>query len=57
MAQVAVAWSLSNSIIAAPIVGTSRIESLAELVAASRMTLTKEEVDAINAPYLPRPLA
>ena len=48
---------MSNPIVAAPIVGTSRAESLAELVEASAMELTKEEVDAINKPYKPRPVA
>lgn len=56
MAQVAVAWQYSWDVVAAPIIGTSRVDSLKELVEASHMSLTKEEFEAINAHYKPRPV-
>ncbi|ORY72240.1 NADP-dependent oxidoreductase domain-containing protein [Leucosporidium creatinivorum] len=55
MAQVALAWSLSNPLVTAPIVGTTRVESLEELVQASHIVLTSEEIDSISSPYVPRP--
>ncbi|GAA6023687.1 hypothetical protein JCM10207_008749 [Rhodosporidiobolus poonsookiae] len=54
MAQVAVAWVLSNPTVTAPIVGSTRTEALRELAQATHLELTAEEVKAISEPYLPR---
>jgi aryl-alcohol dehydrogenase-like predicted oxidoreductase len=54
MAQVAVAYELSKSVIAAPIVGTTKLESLKELADAIHIKLTEEEVKAIEEPYVAR---
>jgi len=53
MAQVAVAWSLSNDVVTAPIVGTTSLKNLEELIAAVHITLTKEEIDYLSEPYKP----
>lgn len=54
MAQIALAWNLSHKNVTAPIVGTTQLYSLVELVQATHIVLTKEEIDSINAPYVPR---
>lgn len=53
MAQIAIAWSCATT--TAPVCGTSRIESLSELVEASHIELTAEERAEIESPYRPRP--
>lgn len=54
MAQVALAWSLSKSPVAAPIIGTTKLESLKECADAIHITLTPEEIKSIEEPYTPR---
>ncbi|KAG8943116.1 hypothetical protein FRC04_003196 [Tulasnella sp. 424] len=54
MAQVAVAWSLSKEFVTAPIVGTTSLEKLKDLVGGVHIKLTTEEINAIDKPYRPR---
>ncbi|KAH8920758.1 Aldo/keto reductase [Atractiella rhizophila] len=54
MAVIALAWSLSKKAVSAPIVGTSKIESIQELCEAVEVELTAEEIKAIEDPYIPR---
>ncbi|KAH8927663.1 aryl-alcohol dehydrogenase [Atractiella rhizophila] len=54
MAQVAFAYVANHEAVAAPIVGTTNIDSLKELVDAVHIELTKEEIQRIEAPYVPR---
>ncbi|KAG8943117.1 hypothetical protein FRC04_003197 [Tulasnella sp. 424] len=54
MAQIAVAWSLSNEFVTAPIVGTTSLEKLKDLVGGVHIQLTEEEINAIDKPYRPR---
>ncbi|ORY21897.1 NADP-dependent oxidoreductase domain-containing protein [Naematelia encephala] len=51
MAQVGVAWSLSNDFITAPIVGSTKKERLQELIDAVNITLTPEEKEFISEAY------
>jgi len=51
MAQVALAWVLRNPAVSAPIVGATKPHHLPEAVAALEITLTDEEVAALEAPY------
>jgi 1-deoxyxylulose-5-phosphate synthase len=53
MAQVALAWLLAKSAITAPIVGATKPEQLDDAVAALDLDLTREEIAALEAPYLP----
>jgi aryl-alcohol dehydrogenase-like predicted oxidoreductase len=55
-AQVALAWLLAKSGISAPIVGATRLEQLDDAVAALTLVLTKEDIDELEAPYLPHPV-
>ncbi len=52
-AQVALAWVLQKSGVSAPIVGATRLEQLDDAVAALSLSLSKEEVAALEAPYVP----
>jgi len=57
MAQVALAWSLSKPFISAPIVGTTSMDKLKDLIAGVHLKLTEEEVKSIDEPYVPRAVA
>jgi len=54
--QVALAWVLSKPGIAAPIVSATKLEQLDQLVAGVSMTLTPEEVAALEQLYQPHPV-
>jgi 1-deoxyxylulose-5-phosphate synthase len=53
MARVALAWLLSRPGVTAPIVGATKTAHLEEALAALDLTLTAEEVAALEAPYRP----
>jgi 1-deoxyxylulose-5-phosphate synthase len=52
-AQIALAWVLQKSEVTAPIVGATRLEQLDDAVAALSISLTEEEIKAVEAPYVP----
>ena len=54
MAHVALAWVLSNPVVAAPIVGPTNPHHLPDAVAALEVHLTDDEVQALEEPYTPR---
>ncbi|OXH42750.1 hypothetical protein J004_06533 [Cryptococcus neoformans] len=54
MAQVALAWSLSKEYITAPIVGTTSLDKLKDLLGAINLKLTQEEKKAIEEHYVPQ---
>ncbi|KAG8914895.1 hypothetical protein FRC01_003874 [Tulasnella sp. 417] len=56
MAQVALAWSLSKPFMTAPIVGTTSLEKLRDIVGGVKIKLTEEEVKSIDEPYRPKPV-
>jgi aryl-alcohol dehydrogenase-like predicted oxidoreductase len=56
-AQVALAWLLQQPGITAPIIGASRDGHLEDAVAALALKLTAEECAALEAPYVPHPVA
>lgn len=56
-AQVALAWVLQKQEVTAPIVGASKPQHLEDAVAALSLELTDEEVDALEAPYVPRSIS
>jgi len=51
MAQVALAWSLSKPFISAPIVGTTSLDKLDDLVKGCEVELTAEEIKEIDDEY------
>jgi aryl-alcohol dehydrogenase-like predicted oxidoreductase len=52
-AQLALAWVLQQPGITSPIVGATKLEHLDDAVAALSLTLTPEELAALEAPYVP----
>ncbi|MBB3997128.1 aldo/keto reductase [Aureimonas pseudogalii] len=52
-AQVALAWVLQTSPVAAPIVGATKPHHLDDAVAALAVTLTADEIATLEAPYVP----
>ncbi|KAG2015688.1 hypothetical protein CC2G_008933 [Coprinopsis cinerea AmutBmut pab1-1] len=54
MAQVGVAWILSKPGVTAPIVGTTSLKNLEDLLAAVHITLTEEEILYLEEPYKPQ---
>lgn len=54
MAQIALAWVLRNPVVSAPIVGATKAHHLADAVAAVDLTLTDDEVTALEEHYAPR---
>jgi len=53
MAEVALAWLLSKPVVTAPIVGATKLGHLATALRALDVTLTDDEVRALEAPYRP----
>jgi aryl-alcohol dehydrogenase-like predicted oxidoreductase len=51
MAQVALAWSLSKPFITAPIVGTTSLDKLDDLIKGCEVELTAEEIKEIDDEY------
>jgi 1-deoxyxylulose-5-phosphate synthase len=56
-AAVALAWLLQKGGVIAPIVGATKIEHLEAAVGALGVELSKDEVAALEAPYVPHPIA
>ncbi|OCH87248.1 aryl-alcohol dehydrogenase [Obba rivulosa] len=54
MAQVAIAWILAKPGVTAPIVGTTSLENLKDIVAGADVKLTEEEVKYLEEPYKPQ---
>ncbi len=56
-AQVALAWLLTKSVVASPIVGATKAHHLSDAVAALALRLDDDEVAALESPYQPHPVA
>ena len=56
MAQVSLAWVLAKPEVTAPIVGVSKLAQLEDALAALEVTLSPEELAALEAPYIPHPV-
>jgi aryl-alcohol dehydrogenase-like predicted oxidoreductase len=56
-AQVALAWLLQKPGVVAPIVGATKMNHLDDAVAALEVTLSAEEMRALEAPYVPHAIA
>jgi aryl-alcohol dehydrogenase-like predicted oxidoreductase len=55
-AQVALAWLLSKPGVTAPIVGSTKLAHLQDALAAEKLTLTPDEVAALEKPYVAHPV-
>jgi len=56
-AEIALAWLLHKPTVTAPIVGATKLHHLEEAVAAVDVKLSDAEIDALEAPYVPHPIA
>jgi aryl-alcohol dehydrogenase-like predicted oxidoreductase len=56
-AQVALAWVCQRPGVVAPIVGASKLNHIEDAVAALKLNLSDEEMKALEAPYVPRPVS
>ncbi|KIK57926.1 hypothetical protein GYMLUDRAFT_45734 [Collybiopsis luxurians FD-317 M1] len=56
MAQVAIAWAMKRDGVTAPIIGTTSLENLTELVAAVDIEISEEEMKYLEESYRPRPV-
>ncbi|KAK7457207.1 hypothetical protein VKT23_010507 [Stygiomarasmius scandens] len=56
MAQVAFAWAASKDGVTAPIIGTTSMQNLIELIAAVDITLTEEEMKYLEEAYRAQPI-
>ncbi|TCD62549.1 hypothetical protein EIP91_006754 [Steccherinum ochraceum] len=54
MAQVAIAWSLGFPGVTAPIVGTTNLDNLKEIIGAVHVKLTEEETKYLEEAYIPQ---
>jgi aryl-alcohol dehydrogenase (NADP+) len=52
--QIALAWVLRNPGVTSPIVGASKLHHLGDAIAALEISLTDDEVGALEAPYRPK---
>ncbi|HEY0168671.1 MAG TPA: aldo/keto reductase [Jatrophihabitans sp.] len=56
-AQIALAWLLRNPVVAAPIVGATRVEHLEDAFAAVDVSLSDDEVERLESGYRPHSIA
>ncbi|WP_297838266.1 aldo/keto reductase [Pseudomonas sp.] len=52
-AQIAMAWLLQKPAVASPVMGATRIEHLQDAAAAVELTLEADEIQQLEAPYVP----
>ncbi|KAF4578493.1 hypothetical protein EYR36_000300 [Pleurotus pulmonarius] len=56
MAQVSIAWTLSKEGVNAPVVGTTSLKNLEDIIGALDVKLTEEEIKYLEEPYKPQPI-
>jgi 1-deoxyxylulose-5-phosphate synthase len=56
MAQVALAWMLAKPAVTAPIVGVTKLAQLEDALAGLALTVSIDEIAALEAPYVPHPV-
>jgi 1-deoxyxylulose-5-phosphate synthase len=54
MAQISMAWLLSKRDVTAPIVGATKLKHLEDAIASLDVTLSADDIAALEAPYKPR---
>ena len=52
-AQIALAWLLHQSAVTSPIIGATKMEHLDEAIEAIDIKLSDEEIERLEAPYIP----
>ncbi|KAI0789323.1 NADP-dependent oxidoreductase domain-containing protein [Abortiporus biennis] len=54
MAQVSLAWSMSKDVITAPVVGTTNLNNLKDIIESVHVKLTEEKIKYLEEPYHPQ---
>ncbi|KAF9049899.1 aryl-alcohol dehydrogenase [Panaeolus papilionaceus] len=54
MAQIAIAWSLQTDGVTAPIVGTTSLKNLEDIISAVHLKLSPEDMEYLQSPYKPQ---
>ncbi|KAF9049898.1 hypothetical protein BJ165DRAFT_1608933 [Panaeolus papilionaceus] len=54
MAQVSIAWILSKDGVSAPVVGSTSLKNLEDIIAGINITPTEEEIKYLEEPYKPQ---
>ncbi|PVG01040.1 Aldo/keto reductase [Serendipita vermifera] len=57
MSQIALAWLLTKDPVAAPIVGTTKMEHLTDMIKAVNVSLTPDEIQYLEESYVPQRIA
>ncbi|CDO72523.1 hypothetical protein BN946_scf184983.g6 [Trametes cinnabarina] len=57
MARVSLAWIMSKPGVTAPIIGTTSLQNLEDILGALDVTLTEDEIKYLEEPYKPVPIA
>jgi aryl-alcohol dehydrogenase-like predicted oxidoreductase len=52
-AQIALAWLLAKPVVAAPVVGATKLQHLDDAIASTDVRLTGDEIAALEEPYVP----
>jgi 1-deoxyxylulose-5-phosphate synthase len=52
-AQIALAWLLQRPAVTAPIIGATRLGHITDALAATRLTLSQDEMRRLQEPYIP----
>jgi len=55
-AQIALAWTLHKDVVTAPIVGATQAQHVEDAVASLDVSLSKDEMEFMEAPYTPHPV-
>jgi aryl-alcohol dehydrogenase-like predicted oxidoreductase len=56
MAQISLAWTLSKEVVTAPIIGSTSLDKLKELIDVVDVKLSEEEIKHLEEPYKPMPV-
>ena len=56
-AQVALAWLWHKPGVTAPIIGATKVEHLEDALAAEQLTLSEDEIDRLEEPYVPHAIS
>jgi len=56
MAQISLAWVLSKDVVTAPIIGTTSMDNLRELIDAIHIKLSDEDIEYLQEPYEAQPI-
>ena len=57
MAQISMAWVMAKPGVSAPIIGTTSLKNLEDLLGALDVTLTDEEIKFLEEEYRPLPIS